>query len=110
LLDFEKVNEFEHPVTDGEKNLMGTLRVIGRETVSVPAGTFETLVLEPDLQNVEGVFAKKQRAKIKLWVTNDEHRLLVQMKSKAVVGSFVAELVSVEGQNSRKISSLETGE
>ena len=66
-------------------------------------------MLEPDLQNVEGVFSKKQRAKIKLWVTNDEHRLLVQMKSKAIVGSFVAELVSFEGHNPVKVSNLKNG-
>jgi hypothetical protein len=58
---------------------------------------------------VEGVFSKKQRAKIKLWVTNDEHRLLVQMKSKAIVGSFVAELVSFEGHNPVKVSNLKNG-
>ena len=107
LLDFQGKKEFEHPITDGEKNLMGVLRVIGRETVNVPAGTFETLVLEPDLKNVEGVFLKKQRAKIRLWVTDDEHRLLVQMKSAAIVGSFVAELVTAEGHNFEKISRLE---
>ena len=110
LLEIEALKEFEHPVTDGEKNLMGILRVIGRETIKVPAGSFETLVLEPDLQDVEGVFSKKQKAKIKLWVTNDARRLLVQMKSKAMVGSFVAELVSVEGHNSVKVSNLENGE
>jgi hypothetical protein len=55
---------------------------------------------------VEGVFSKKQDAKIKLWVTDDERRLLVQMKSKAIVGSFVAELVSVEGHNSVQVSSI----
>ena len=109
LLDFEKVKEFEHPVTDGKKNMMGILRILGKETISVPAGTFETLVLEPDLQNVEGVFSKKQRAKIKLWVTNDERRLLVQMKSKAIVGSFVAELVAVEGHKPITTSSLNIG-
>jgi hypothetical protein len=106
LFNFQKVEEIEHPVTDGEKNLMGIMRVIGKETINVPAGTFETLVLEPDLQNVEGVFSKKQRAKIKLWVTNDESRLLVQMKSKAKVGSFVAELVSIEGHDSVQVTSL----
>jgi len=106
LLDFKKGDEFEHPVTDGEKNMMGILRVTGKETVRVPAGTFETLMLEPDLQNMEGVFSKKQDAKIKLWVTDDERRLLVQMKSKAIVGSFVAELVSVEGHNSVQVSSI----
>jgi hypothetical protein len=107
LLDLQKVVEFEHPVTDGTKNLMGILRVIGKETVTVPAGVFETLVLEPDLQNVEGVFSKEQRAKIRLWVTDDEHRLLVQMKSKAIVGSFVAELVAVEGHDEEKVSGLQ---
>ncbi len=110
LLDFEKVKEFEHPLTDGEKNMMGIMRVIGEETISVPAGTYETLVLQPDLKNVEGVFSKDPKSRIKLWVTNDERRLLVQMKSKAKVGSFVAELVAVEGAKSVKVSSLKTGE
>ena len=110
LLDLQNKAEFEHPVTDGEKNLMGILRVIGRETINVPAGTFETLILEPDLKNVEGVFSKKQRAKTRLWVTNDEHRLLVQMKSEAIVGSFVAELMAVEGHNFEKLSNLKKTE
>jgi len=106
LFDFRNQDEFENPVTDGEKNLVGVLRVTGKETIDVPAGTFETLVLEPDLKNVEGVFAKKQMAKIKIWVTDDARRLLVQMKSKAIVGSFVAELVAVEEQSSVKVSGL----
>ena len=110
LLDYNKVEKFEHPVTDGEKNQMGILRVTGRETINVPAGTFETLVLEPDLQNLEGVFSKKPRAKIKIWITNDERRLLVQMKSKVKVGSFVAKLVAVEGHNAVTVSSLKKGE
>ncbi len=109
LLDFHNNKEFEHPVTDGKKNRMGILRVIGNETIRVPAGTFDTLVLEPDLQNVEGVFSKKQRAKIKLWITNDERMLLVQMKSKARVGSFVAELVTIQGHDSGKNKDPEKG-
>ena len=67
-------------------------------------------MLEPDLQNLETVFSKKQRAKIKLWITNDKNRLLVQMKSKAMVGSFVAQLVAVEGHNSVTVSSLKEDE
>ena len=110
LLDFQEIKKFEHPITDGRKNMLGILRIIGEETISVPAGTYETLVLEPDLQNVEGVFSKKQRAKIKIWVTNDERRLLVQMKSKAIVGSFVAELVAVEGHEPITVSSLNIAE
>ncbi|MBW2466523.1 MAG: DUF3108 domain-containing protein [Deltaproteobacteria bacterium] len=111
LLDLEKEKIFEHPVTDGEKNMMGVLRVIGRETISVPAGTYETLVLEPDLKKVDGVFFKDERAKIKIWLSDDERRLLVKMKSRVKVGSFVAELVTVEGHDeSIKVSSLRNSE
>ena len=109
MLDLREGNEFTQPVTDGEKTMMGILRVIGREKVTVAAGTFDTLILEPDLQKVEGVFSKKQRAKTKLWVTDDERRLLVKMKSKAKVGSFVAELDFFEGHDTIKVSSLEKG-
>jgi hypothetical protein len=96
-LDLQEGMEIEQPVTDGKKNMMGILRVTGREQITVAAGTFDTLLLEPDLKNVEGVFSKKQRAKIKLWVTDDEHRMLVKMKSKAKLGSFVAELQDYQG-------------
>jgi len=110
LLDLATEKEFVRPVTDGEKNLIGNLRVTGSENVSVGAGTFKTLLLEPDLQNVEGVFSKKQRAKIKLWVTDDERRLLVKMSSKAMVGSFVAELTSYEVHDAMRISNLKEEE
>jgi hypothetical protein len=110
LLDLQKREAVEHPVTDGKKNLRGILRIIGRETIRVPAGTFETLVLEPDLQTVEGVFSKRPGEKITLWVTDDARRLLVQMKGTAVIGSFAAELVAVEGHNLLEVSSLEKDE
>jgi len=110
LLDLQEGKEFSKAVTDGQKNRTGILRVTGQKKITVAAGTFDTLLLEPDLQQVEGVFSKKQKAKIKLWVTNDERRLLVKLKSKAVVGSFVAELVSFEEHDSTKLSQLEKGE
>ena len=106
MLNLQEGEEFEQPVTDGKRTMMGILRVIGKEKVTVAAGTFDTLILEPDMQKVEGVFSKKQRAKTKLWVTNDERRLLVKMKSKVKVGSFVAELDFYEGHEAIKVSNL----
>lgn len=106
LLELDTEKSFVRPVTDGEKNLIGNLLVTGREDINVAAGKFKTLVLEPDLHNVEGVFSKKQRAKIKLWVTDDERRLLVKMSSKAIVGSFVAELTSFEVHDAMRVSNL----
>lgn len=105
-LDLQEGREFEHPVTDGKRSMVGILRVTGRERVRVAAGTFDTLLLEPDLKKVEGVFSKRLKAKIKLWVTDDDRRMLVKMKSKAKVGSFIAELDFYRGVELIKTSSL----
>ena len=97
LFDWEKGSEIERPVTDGKKNIIGKARMIKRETITVPSGTYDTFLIEPDIEHVGGVFEKSEDAKIELWVTADERRIPVRLKSKVVVGSFVGELISVEG-------------
>lgn len=105
-LDMRDRNEFERPVTDGSKNMLGKLRIKGREKITVAAGTFETLLLEPDLQGVDGVFSKKKGAKILIWVTDDDSKLPIKLKSKAKVGSFVAELVAIQGSEEMLTSTM----
>ena len=39
------------------------------------------------------VFKKSKKAKIQIWLTADDRRIPVRIKSKVVVGSFVADLV-----------------
>jgi hypothetical protein len=87
----------ERAVTDGKKCVMGRARVVKRQTVKVPAGTFDTLLLEPELTHVGGVFEKSKGARIRLWVTADHRHIPVKISSKVAVGSFVGELLSVQG-------------
>jgi hypothetical protein len=87
----------QRSVTDGKKHILGVADVVRRETVRVPAGTFETFLIEPDLAHVGGVFEKSPDAKIQLWVSADYRRLPVKLTSKVIVGSFSGELVSVSG-------------
>jgi hypothetical protein len=63
--------------------------VLERETISVPAGKFDCLVLEP-LLTATGIF--KHEGSIKVWVTDDRLHMPVLMKSKVLVGSIHAEL------------------
>lgn len=63
----------------------------GRETIRVPAGTFNTLVVEPVLKG-DGLF--KAKGKLTIWVTDDESHTPVKMESKIPVGSIKAELIS----------------
>lgn len=71
------------------------LRVLchGREKVSVKAGTFKTLVVEPVLKG-DGLF--KAKGKLTIWLTDDEYRIPVKMQSRIPVGSIKAELVTLK--------------
>ncbi|MBI2407660.1 MAG: DUF3108 domain-containing protein [Gemmatimonadetes bacterium] len=61
------------------------IRVLRRETVNVPAGTFNCVVLQPVIK-AKGIFSENGQAEI--WLTDDERRIMVQMKSKLPFGSL----------------------
>ena len=85
------------PVTDGVKCVIGSATVTGRERVTVPAGQFETLVVEPELRHIGGVFRKSEDAAIRVWITDDERHMPVMVASKVAVGRFFAVLTAFEG-------------
>jgi len=60
-----------------------------KEHVRVPAGEFDCIVVEPILK-YEGIF--KQKGRIVIWLTDDEKRMPVLMKSKALIGTIVVRL------------------
>jgi hypothetical protein len=99
LFNWEHQKEIQRPVTDGKKNIMGKAHLIKRETIQTAAGTFDAYLYEPDIEHIGGVFEKSPDAKIKLWVTADERRVPIRLESKVIVGSFVAELISITGVN-----------
>lgn len=117
LMDIHEGAVVRRPVTDGVKCVIGQATVISREQIKVPAGTFDTFLVEPDLEHVGGVFKKSKDAKLKVWVTADERRIPVKIASRVVVGSFYAELESLSapfgcygqpGQTKTETKGLET--
>jgi hypothetical protein len=62
--------------------------------------------VEPELRYIGGVFEKSKDAELNVWVTADEQRLPVKIKSKVIIGSFVAELISA-GMIDQDIGMLE---
>ena len=85
--------------TDG-KNYPVEVRVLRRETVTVPAGTFACVVVEPLLKSA-GLF--KQEGSLTIWLTDDARRMPVLMKSKVAVGSIAAELESFRPGGTRQV-------
>ncbi len=72
-----------------------TCHVIRRETIKVPAGKFDTILVEPIL-DFDGVMKK---GKMQVWFTADERRIPVQVKSKMTIGSVVVRLEKYEAGN-----------
>lgn len=76
-------------VLDSKKLHRIEIRVLKRERVSVPAGTFNTVKVEPMVKPV-GVFEGKRGAYI--WLTDDDRRIPVKAQTKVTVGSVTAVL------------------
>ena len=63
-----------------------TVKVLRRETISVPAGRFRTIVVQPIIKT-KGLFSEGGKAE--LYLTDDDRRILVQLKSKVkLIGSL----------------------
>jgi hypothetical protein len=88
----------KRPVTDGKKSFIGNAHLVGRESIALANGRrYQTLILEPEMGLFGGVFKESKEAKLRVWVTDDEKRIPVQIKAKVNVGHFIGELVSAEG-------------
>jgi hypothetical protein len=87
--------EFEivRPITDGKRSVDGVARVLRREEVEVEGTLYDTFRIEPDLKGVRGVFEKSDKSRLTLWITTDEQRTVVMIKSKVVIGSFTGTLI-----------------
>jgi LysM repeat protein len=70
------------------------VRVVKREKVKVPAGEFNCYVVEPAIREGAGIFQAK--GSLWVWLTADEKRVPVLMRSKIAVGSIEAQLKSMK--------------
>lgn len=76
-----------------------------RETVEVSAGTFDCWVIEPVIRE-GGIFTAK--GTLTIWLTADEYRMPVQMRTKIVVGAITASLQ--EYKRGEPVSRVAAGE
>jgi hypothetical protein len=70
------------------------VKILGRTEVTVPAGKFRCIVIEPvDMQG--GLFMNT--GKIFIYLTDDDRKMPVRVASKIVIGEVMAELTSYRG-------------
>jgi hypothetical protein len=61
------------------------IKVLRRETVKVPAGTYQAIVVQPMIKS-KGIFSENSKAEI--WFSEDANRIMVQLKADLPVGSL----------------------
>lgn len=87
-LDTEKPIELK--VFSGRSHAL-RVEIQGRETLAVPAGTFQTIRVEPK-STAGGLMGKN----LVLWLTDDARKIPVQLRSKLKVGTLVGKLKAIE--------------
>jgi hypothetical protein len=88
-LDLEPGKEYEfHNYWNPEGNPV-RIQVLRRETVRVPAGRFETVVLQP-LIRTSGMFSEGGEAEV--YISDDDARILVMLRARVSFGSLRLEL------------------
>ena len=72
-----------------------TIKVVRKERIEVPAGTFDAIVVQPVIKT-KGIFSENGHAEV--WLSDDPSRIMLQMKSGLSIGSINLYLTSFRPQ------------
>lgn len=87
-------DSFQFPLADAMRTVRVTMKVEGRDTIKTPAGTFQTIRVEPTAD--AGVV--KNRGNIWIWYSDDERHIPVQMRARLFWGTITFRLTSIEAK------------
>jgi hypothetical protein len=85
---------FQFPLADATHTVAVTMKVEGREEIKTPAGSFQTLRVEPTAD--AGVV--KNRGNIWIWYTDDEQHIPVQMRARLFWGTITFRLTAIDSK------------
>lgn len=85
---------FPFPLADAARTVLVTMKVEGHEEIKTPAGTFQTVRVEPTAD--AGVV--KNRGNIWIWYTDDNRHIPVQMRARLFWGTITFRLTSIESK------------
>jgi hypothetical protein len=70
------------------------VKFLGRQTITVDAGTFNCIIIEPMVME-GGLF--KSEGRILVWLSDDDRKIPVKVSTKVLIGSIDAELREFSG-------------
>ncbi len=98
LQDFKKSPVIEIPLTEGDKNIRVKATVAQKEKIEIGERAYETFKVVPDMELLaaQDVGKSSDEPQLIIWFTADDKKLPVRIQSKAKVGYFVFDLMTVE--------------
>jgi len=97
IMASQGMKEFTAYITDGKRVIKSVVPIMGQKKIETPAGVFQCVLLQPTMEGVGGLFTKSKGAKVKVWISKDQWRIPVKLKSKVKIGHFVGMLVKIIG-------------
>lgn len=91
-----KVGDQIDLVANTRENWPLVIKVLYHTRIDVPAGRFDTVVVEPFLTK-EGIFIQKGR-RLQIWMTDDPRHIPVAMSVEVFFGHVSAQLVRINGE------------
>lgn len=82
------------PLADSMRTVTVAMKVEGKEEIKVPAGTFQTVRVQPTAD--EGIV--KNRGNIMIWYTDDARHMPVQIRARLFWGTITFHLQSFEAK------------
>lgn len=92
VFPWQTVPERAFRVADDKQNQIYRGKVLRKEQITVPAGTFNTIVIQPKIE-LQGKF--KPSGDIFIWLSDDEHKQILKIQAKVTFGSIRAEASQV---------------
>ena len=82
---------------------LATITVLGRERVTVPAGGYNAIKIDLQLNRIKDneLQPHKKFRRASAWLSDDSDRVLLKIEAQVFVGSVVCELQAVDFENQR---------
>jgi hypothetical protein len=96
LQNLQKGSIIYIPLTDGKKNIEFRAIVGKSSQMKIGGKTYNTIAIEPDMKMsdyLKKAAKKNENAQLKIWVTDDDKKIPIKIRSKVGIISFDFELV-----------------
>ncbi|MEK6545277.1 MAG: DUF3108 domain-containing protein, partial [Nitrospinota bacterium] len=77
-----------------KKNWQVEVNVLKKEKIKIYSGEVDTILVKP-LLKFEGIFQRK--GDLYIWLTDDEKKIPVQVKTSIIIGSIQSKIISING-------------